>query len=154
MPLTINVGLSRKLSQDFNSVGVSINVTVELDQGLLARPQDLQRQIGELYREANDALDRQLASAVPPQRYVAHGTRPLPTSNNGNGHAPNGRFRDGNPANGGSRSANGRGPAPITPKQRSAILAIARASEVDAFATARQTFDADLDCLTARRRRS
>ena len=51
---------------------------------------------------------------------------------------------------GGYRNGNGRAPAPMTAKQRSAILAIARACEVDAFATARQTFNTDLDSLTAR----
>ena len=150
MPLTINVGLSRKLSKDFNSVGVSVNVTAELDQGLLTRPQDLQQQIEELYREANQALDRQLASTVPPERYVVHGAGRGPVPNNGNGYRPNGRFRSNYPGNGGSRNGNGRSPAPMTAKQRSAILAIARACEVDAFATARHTFDTDLDSLTAR----
>lgn len=31
MPLSINVGLSRKASRDYQSTGVSINVTAELD---------------------------------------------------------------------------------------------------------------------------
>src|SRR5947209_20058082 len=94
MPLTINVGLSRKLSQDFNSVGASINDTAELDQGLLPRPQELQRQIGELYREANQALDRQLASTVAPDRYVVHGEGRKVVSNNVNGaQEANGRFQ-------------------------------------------------------------
>ncbi len=34
MPLSINVGLSRKASRDYQSTGVSINVTAELDQAL------------------------------------------------------------------------------------------------------------------------
>ena len=38
MPLSINVGLSRKASKDYQSTGVSINVTAELDQSLLAKP--------------------------------------------------------------------------------------------------------------------
>jgi hypothetical protein len=37
MPLSINVGLSRK-AKDYQSTGVSINVTTELHQSLLARP--------------------------------------------------------------------------------------------------------------------
>lgn len=41
MPLTVNVGLSHKTSENFNSRGVSINLTAELDQSLLARPDDL-----------------------------------------------------------------------------------------------------------------
>jgi hypothetical protein len=47
MPLSINVGLSRMASRDYQSTGVSIIVTVELDQDLLARPEQLQKQIGE-----------------------------------------------------------------------------------------------------------
>ena len=38
MPLSINVGLSRKASKDYQSTGVSINVTTELHQSLLDRP--------------------------------------------------------------------------------------------------------------------
>jgi hypothetical protein len=38
MPLTISVGLSRKASENYQSTGVSINITAELDQSLLARP--------------------------------------------------------------------------------------------------------------------
>src|SRR3954447_8338274 len=59
MPLSINVGLSRKASKDFQSSGVSINVTAELDQSLLARPDELQQQIDALYAHAQQALDRQ-----------------------------------------------------------------------------------------------
>ena len=78
MPLTINVGLSRKLSQDFNSVGVSINVTAELDQGLLVRAQELQRQIGELYQQAAATLrrrkrDRLLPRAITQPARLARG---------------------------------------------------------------------------------
>jgi hypothetical protein len=35
MPLSINVGLSRKASKDYRSTGVSINVTAELEQSRL-----------------------------------------------------------------------------------------------------------------------
>ena len=44
MPLTINVGLSRKRSENYQSEGVSINVTAELDQALLTQPRRLQEQ--------------------------------------------------------------------------------------------------------------
>ena len=49
MPLTINVGLSRKASENFQSTGTSINITAELDQSLLARPDQLQQEIDRLY---------------------------------------------------------------------------------------------------------
>jgi hypothetical protein len=38
MPLSVNVGLSRKASKDYQSTGVGINLTAELDQALLAKP--------------------------------------------------------------------------------------------------------------------
>ena len=46
MPLAITVGLSKKASQNYQSTGCSINVTAELDQSLLAKPDELQKQIG------------------------------------------------------------------------------------------------------------
>ena len=59
MPLTINVGLSRKRSANYNSQGASINLTAELDQSLLVRSDDLQAAINELYEQAEYALVRQ-----------------------------------------------------------------------------------------------
>ena len=38
MPLTVNVGISRKASANYQSQGLSINLTAELDQSLLADP--------------------------------------------------------------------------------------------------------------------
>ena len=52
MPLSINVGLSRKASKDYQSTGVSINVTAELDSALLQNPAKLQQQIAGLYGQA------------------------------------------------------------------------------------------------------
>ena len=43
MPLSINVGLSRKASKNYQSTGVSINIVAELDAALLARPEELQQ---------------------------------------------------------------------------------------------------------------
>ena len=59
MPMILNVGLSRKTSENYNSKGVSINLTAELDQALLNRPDELQDRVAALYREAEVALERQ-----------------------------------------------------------------------------------------------
>lgn len=79
MPLSVNVGLSRKASRDYQSTGYSINVTAELDQSLLARPEELQQQIAALYGQAESALARQAgeAPAQPQPR------RPAPAGRNG-----------------------------------------------------------------------
>ena len=55
MPLLINVGLNRKASKDFQSVGVSLNMTAELDQGLLSDPPRLQSEVQRIYSLAEDA---------------------------------------------------------------------------------------------------
>ena len=82
MPLSINVGLSRKASKDYQSTGYSINVTAELDQSLLARPEELQQQIAGLYQQAEMALQRQAGTTVvPPRRAMS----PAPARANGNG---------------------------------------------------------------------
>jgi hypothetical protein len=59
MPLTVNVGLNRKHSKNFQSSGTSINITAELDQSLLANSQKLQDEIAGLYHQAENALTRQ-----------------------------------------------------------------------------------------------
>jgi hypothetical protein len=70
MPLTINVGLSRKASRNFQSRGTSINVSAELDQSLLAKPQQLQREIQSLYRQAELALQSQTDAMAPVARRI------------------------------------------------------------------------------------
>jgi hypothetical protein len=79
MPLTINVGLSRKASRNYNSTGTSINLSAELDPALLTRPAELQRQIEHLYQQAEDALVRQAAHAG--SRKTPNPVDPGPTVN-------------------------------------------------------------------------
>jgi len=62
MPLTVNVGLNRKASRDFQSAGVSINLSAALDMGLLGDPPRLQHEVAKVYAQASEAIDRQLAS--------------------------------------------------------------------------------------------
>jgi hypothetical protein len=127
MPLTINVGLNRKASKDYQSTGASINLTAELDQSLLARPDELQGAVSELYEQAEQALDRQVNGSsreVPPRR--------SPQRQNGsNGHG-----------RGNGHAQNSRG---MTQSQRKAIHAIADQLGVDAAEEARHEFGIDLD---------
>ena len=60
MPLTVNVGISRKASANYQSAGVSIHLTAELDQGLLADPPRLQQEIDRIYAQAEQAVDRKV----------------------------------------------------------------------------------------------
>ena len=130
MPLSINVGLSRKASRDYQSTGVSINVTAELDQSLLARPDELQEQVANLYAQAEQALDRRANPADSPSH------RPYGARSNG--------YRNGN----GNRSrSNGNGGG-MTQSQRRASLAIARRADVDPAYEAEQIIGVPLDQMS------
>ena len=106
--------------------GVSINVTAELDQSLLARPDDLQQQIGDLYQQARDALNRQ-STAPAPQR---------PQSNRGS------RYSNSN--------GNGRSNGSMTTNQRGAIDAISTRLNIDPHQECRDILNAELDQLSLR----
>ena len=135
MPLTINVGLSRKASKDYQSSGTSINLTAELDQSLLARPDDLQRQIGDLYQQAEHAMIRQASQPAP-----ASASSQANAASGGNGNGRNG---------GNGNGGNGR-VAPMTQSQSRAIHAIAKRLGIDPADECMRQFGWDLDRLSIR----
>ena len=47
----MNIGLSRKISRDYQSIVVSVNLNAELDATLLTKPDELQGQIENLYAQ-------------------------------------------------------------------------------------------------------
>ena len=122
MPLSINVGLSRKASKDYQSTGTSINIVAELDQALLAKPEELQRQIDGLYQQAQNAISRNIGSPDPAS----------PT----NGDRGNGR----RPTNGNA----------MTASQRRAILSIADRNKIDVDYECRQLIGVEFDRLSVR----
>jgi hypothetical protein len=136
MPLTINVGLSRKASKDFQSAGTSINISAELDQSLLARPDELQRQIDDLYEQAEHAVVRQ--ASQPTSAPASSQGQAAATGGNGNGH-------NGGNGNGG----NGR-VAPMTQSQSRAIHAIAKRIGIDPADECMRQFGWDLSRLSIR----
>ncbi|CAN5762728.1 hypothetical protein BH23PLA1_BH23PLA1_18040 [soil metagenome] len=75
MPLTVNVGVARKLGQPgFSSIGDSCQLAVELDHGLLGDPDALQHKVRQAYaacaRAVRDERDRlttpEAAEPAPP----------------------------------------------------------------------------------------
>jgi hypothetical protein len=147
MPLSINVGLSRKASRDYQSTGVSVNIVAELDQSLLAKPDELQQQIDGLYAQARGAIDRQVRTPEPratngdnrdqaPRRYNRsdHGR----SNGNGNGH--------GNRANGNGNN----GASLMTSSQRRAILAIADRANANVDVECREIVGTSFDALSVR----
>lgn len=147
MPLSVNVGLSRKASKDYQSTGVSINVTAELDQSLLARPDELQQHNDDLYAQAEHALDRH--AGAPPEPPAAASRRTPEPSRRSGGYGRNGNGNtNGNGHTNGSGGRSGGGQ--MTESQRKAILAIARRMDVDPAYEAREIVGAELDDLTLR----
>ncbi len=71
MPLTLNVGIAKKLGQsDFGSLGAHCNLSVELDPAVLGGDAEaLQRHVRHAYaacsRAVNEELARQTAGEVP-----------------------------------------------------------------------------------------
>jgi len=115
MPLTINVGLSKKSSHNYQSEGVSINVTAELDQALLGRPEHLQREISGLYHQAEQALEHQIGPHAQRSPRTRRATSPAPSRGTENG-------RQSSPSNG-QRMA--------TASQLRALQSICKRSELD-----------------------
>lgn len=165
MPLSINVGLSRKASKDYQSTGYSINIVAELDQSLLARPEELQAQIEALYQQAHKALDKQ--AGVPQEQqqglhqgqqqvnrqgngqqsrgggYSSRNTTTSNGSSNGNGNG----FGRNNGTNGATtaRQTNGGG---ATESQKKAIFAISRRLNIDSALECQEVFGWDVNALT------
>lgn len=139
MPLTVNVGLSRKSSENYQSQGLSINITAELDQSLLADPPRLQDEIDRIYAQAEDALERQAKTSPPP-----HSPRPQFSNN---GHA-NGNGRASRPAvqpNGSHRSSDNNARysgavRPATESQMRALRSLAKRVGRDLDAVANDAF--------------
>lgn len=160
MPLSVNVGLSRKRSKDYQSEGVSINLTAELDQSLLARPEELQQQIDGLYQQAEAALDRQVSvpqpQPQPRQQQQEHRSqtnrnggfnRNAGSDGSGNGRGNNYPQQQQPPQSSGN--GNGRPNAgAMTESQKRAINAIARRLNMDAVYECQQVFGWELDKLS------
>jgi len=131
MPLTLNVGLSKKIGlPDYGSLGVSCNVQVELDQALLLHDLDgFQQKVKQAYiachQAVNDELNRQQNGDV--------GTL---VPSNGKGHRGN-SASNGN-ANGRRRDNTRR----ATTSQVRALDAIAHRLQIDLPALLAQRFGA------------
>jgi len=131
MPLTLNVGLSKKIGlPDYGSLGVSCNLQVELDQTLLLQDLDgFQQKVKQAYvachQAVNDELHRQ-----------QNGNAGTPVRSNGNGH---------HGGNGGGGSGNGRqrdNTRRATASQIRALDAIAHRQQIDLPALLKQRFGA------------
>ena len=123
MPMKLNVGLSRKVGEpNFGSRGASVNLELELDNGLVEEPERLRERIRQLYQLAKASVDEELNGH-------AH-----QAGNNGDGQTAGfDQYRMTNNGNGSrnGHSSNGHGPRRATNSQVKAIHAIASRNRID-----------------------
>ena len=121
--LKVNVGLSKKLSKDYNSEGFSINVEGEVSAAV-NDPQAVVEQVKELYDLAEEALAQQIERAQSTAAIASRDEEPRAARNtNGNGRpAPEANRRPSTNGNG-----NGHRPEePATNKQVQYLLSIGK----------------------------
>lgn len=99
MSVKLNIGLSRKVGEaSFGSRGASINLEVELDNGVLNDPGQLRDRVQDLYVLARQSVDEELQRPAEPGL-----SEPSQTNGNGHGrisHAANGNGHKNGHANG------------------------------------------------------
>src|SRR2546421_2001743 len=103
MPLKLNVGASRKVSDNhYGSRGASVNLELELDASLITEPTRLQERIRQLFSLVRVSLTEELNGgnghpAAPEPNNSAPPSRP-PAQANGSGSQRNGGMRPATPA--------------------------------------------------------
>src|SRR5688572_2400426 len=106
MPLTLNVGLSRKVGEaNYGSRGANINLEMELDSAIASEPARLQERFRQLFNLIRTSLNEELS----------------------NGHT-NGGVDHGPHSNGSGTNGNGASERAATQSQVKAIFAIAKAN--------------------------
>ena len=154
MPLTLNVGVSRKMGlPDYGSIGASCNLQLELDAGLLEHDLDgFHDRIRSAYVAAHQAVHDELARLQAPDNNPAVESAPAPVQaqtaasvrngvsrTSGNGHSPH------------PQADRSRTPRAATQSQVKAILAIARRQNTDLMGLLRQEYEVQsLEHLTIR----
>lgn len=123
--LKVNVGVSRKLSKDYNSTGFTLNLEGEIC-AKLDDPEAVIQRIREFYDLAEEALNDQIGRHEEVARAAdREEDRPVPVNGNGANHRKNGRPQ-GTP-NGLNGSSH---PEPVTRKQIEYIHDIAQRKEL------------------------
>jgi hypothetical protein len=132
MPLTLNIGLSRKVGEaNYGSRGASVNLEIELDSQLVTDPAKLQERIRQCFGMVRVSLDEELTGGNGNAEPDHHGSdnRPRNANGNSNGHGAS-RFNN----------ARGNNSRPATSSQIKAIHAIARRHRIDLAAFLQERF--------------
>ena len=129
--LRVNVGLSRKLSKDYNSTGFSIN----LDGEVTAPSSDAEaviEQVKELFDLAEETLNRQIERHESDSAIASRDEEPAVTNGRQNGYPRNGTRPNGEPTRTqtATNGSNGKGDDAATDKQINYLLSIGKRSRL------------------------
>jgi len=145
--LRVNVGLSRKLSKDYNSTGYSVNLDGEVTASV-SDPEGVIKQVKELFDLAEEALNQQVDRSQGESAIASRDEEPRsqpPIGQNGNGatssngsNGANGsnratagqRRNQERPSNGNGRNGNGREAEPATNKQIQFLLNLGKKQQM------------------------
>jgi hypothetical protein len=137
MPLTLNVGVSKKIGlPEYCSVGATCNLEVELESGLLDNLAGFHERVRDAYIACHQAVEDELA------RLQGQAAMPVPVSavsTNGHGHH-NGSTPHANGARARTGGERDRVTKPATPGQVKAIYAIARTQQIDVESLVRDDY--------------
>ena len=135
--LKVNVGLSRKLSKDYNSTGFSVNLEGEITAPV-NDPDFVIQQVREVFDLAEAALDAQIERSNSDSAIASHDEQPRGAGSvNGNGrHAPAENGQRSTAANG-----NGRKEEPATNKQIQYLLSIGKRMRISTAALEKEAAD-------------
>lgn len=113
--LKANVGLSRKLSENYQSTGFSLNLEGEINASL-DNPEAVIERVRELYDLADEALQRQIEAHQGDSAIASRDADPQP-ANNGHSSRRPAPDADGQPSRNGYRDEKPQNGEPATNKQ-------------------------------------
>jgi len=140
MPLIVKVGVSRKVSADYQSQGFTLDLQSELDPRTVDDPNALASATGHLFQLANDLLDEQVRQSTGSTKAT---TSNPPKTYNRSIPAPTYRSNTTPAANSGRQSDRG-----ITQAQTRAIQNMAKRLERDPEVDAHDEFGVMVKDLT------
>lgn len=142
MAITINVGGSKKVSHNYDSQGVSLNITAEVPNDALTEPQKIADNAQDLFDLVNGLLDEQIAKLSQADTKPSNGNT---YQSNGRGNSNGeGRGRHQSNTRSSGNAHSGRNPGrPLTQAQQRAITNMAKRLNEDADAWVHHEFGVD-----------
>ena len=122
--LKANVGLSRKLSENYQSTGFSLNLEGEIN-ATLDNPEAVIERVRELYDLADEALQRQIEAHQSDSAIASRDADPQPVNNGHSSRRP-GPEANGQPSRNGHRDEKPQNGEPATNKQVQFLSTLAK----------------------------